>query len=111
METDLRFSNSCSGLQAFLLAGGDRRLPVGPKVANIAFLGGLTAGVAAMTALAVVGSHISVKKSEAFFRMDRFIHSRWSAYDKSGGVVQPGDLQQLYTLAKTYDDAVDSYQA
>lgn len=40
---------SCSGLQAFILAGGSRRMPVGPKTANTVFLGGLIAGVAIMT--------------------------------------------------------------
>lgn len=41
--------HSCSGLQAFILAGGSRRMPVGPKTANTVFLGGLIAGVAIMT--------------------------------------------------------------
>ncbi|ORY80691.1 hypothetical protein BCR35DRAFT_304239 [Leucosporidium creatinivorum] len=102
---------SCSGLQAFLLAGGNRRLPVGPRVANITFIGGLVAGVTVMTVLAVVGAHISVEKSKAFFRLDGFIHPHWEKYDLSGGVVVPSDLRELYYLAQGYDEAVDRYQA
>jgi hypothetical protein len=98
-------------LQAFLLAGGNRHLPVGPRVANFTFIGGLVAGVAAMTALAVVGSRISVEKSEAFFRLDGFIHPHIAAYDLNGGVVSPSELEELYTLAQDYDEAVDSYQS
>lgn len=64
-----------------------------------------------MTALAAVGSHISVEKSEAFFRLDGFIHPHWAAYDESGGLVKASDLKELYSLAQEYDDTVDSYQS
>lgn len=64
-----------------------------------------------MTALAIVGSHISVEKSKAFFRMDAFVHSQWEAFDENGGQVNASDLQKLYSLAQAYDDLVDRYQS